>query len=140
LAEIYLSYAEALNEFNGSPTDEAFDAVDIVRARVGLEGLSRVKYNTKETFREAVLTERALEFGFEEVRWFDLIRWKKEAFFKQPLHGVNTTKNPNGTFSYEIVELPARFWKNNWSTKWYLSAFPPNEVNKGYGLVQNPGW
>ena len=28
----------------------------------------------------------------------------------------------------------------NYSRKWYLSAFPQNEVNKGYGLVQNPGW
>ena len=24
--------------------------------------------------------------------------------------------------------------------KWYLSPFPQTEVNKGYGLVQNPGW
>lgn len=24
--------------------------------------------------------------------------------------------------------------------KWYLSAFPVNEVNKGYGLTQNPDW
>ena len=24
--------------------------------------------------------------------------------------------------------------------KWYLSPFPITEVNKGYGLVQNPGW
>lgn len=140
LAEIYLTYAEALNEFNSGPTDEAFNAVDAVRARVGLEGLSREKYTTKEAFREAVLTERALEFGFEEVRWFDLIRWKKEDLFKQTLHGVNTTKNADGSYSYETVELPARFWKNNWSPKWYLSAFPPNEINKAYGLVQNPGW
>lgn len=138
LAEIYLTYAEAANEFNNGPTAEAYDAVNMVRNRVGLgdlpSGLSR------DDFREAVLKERALEFGFEEVRWYDLIRWKKENLFKQTLHGVNTTKNTDGSFSYETVALPERFWKNNWSPKWYLSAFPPNEVNKGYGLVQNPGW
>ena len=33
-----------------------------------------------------------------------------------------------------------RYWKRYWDPKWYLSAFPTNEVNKGYGLVQNPGW
>lgn len=138
LAEIYLTYAEALNEFNNGPTAEAEEAINTVRERVGLKpipsGLSR------DAFREAVLTERACEFGFEEVRWFDIIRWKKEDLFKQTLHGVNTTKNTDGSYSYETVELPARFWKNNWSPKWYLSAFPPNEINKAYGLVQNPGW
>lgn len=138
LAEIYLTYAEALNEFNNGPTAEAEDAINTVRERVGLNpipsGLSR------DDFRKAVLNERACEFGFEEVRWFDIIRWKREDLFKQTLHGVNTTKKADGSYSYETVELPARFWKNNWSPKWYLSAFPPNEINKGYGLVQNPGW
>jgi starch-binding outer membrane protein, SusD/RagB family len=138
MAEIYLTYAEAINEFNGGPTPEAYDAVDLVRGRVGLKGLERNM--DRKAFTEAVLKERACEFGFEEVRWFDLIRHKKADLFQQALHGVNTTKNANGTYSYETVELQARHWRNTWSPKWYLSAFPPNEVNKGYGLVQNPGW
>ena len=25
-------------------------------------------------------------------------------------------------------------------TKWFLFPFPITEINKGYGLVQNPGW
>lgn len=41
LAEIYLSYAEALNEYNGSPNAQAYDAVDKVRARVNLPGLKK---------------------------------------------------------------------------------------------------
>jgi hypothetical protein len=137
LAEIYLSYAEALNEANGSPNAEAYAAVNKVRSRVGLNnlptGLSKIN------FREAVLKERALEFGFEEVRFYDIIRWKKADLFKETLHGVNTRKTGN-TFTYETFDLPERYWKNNFSPKWYLSAFPPNEINKGYGLVQNPGW
>lgn len=138
LAEIYLNYAEALNEFNGAPNTEAYAAVNIVRARVGLgelkPGLS------KEAFRAAVLKERACEFGFEENRWYDLVRWKLEGEFTKTLNGVDTRRNPDGTFSYQTTVLPARSWKNNWSAKWYLSAFPPTEVNKGYGLIQNPGW
>ena len=70
-AEVLLSYAEALNEFNGGPDALAYDCVNRVRNRVGLgnlpTGLSQVN------FRKAILKERALEFGFEEVRWFDLI-------------------------------------------------------------------
>ena len=50
--------------------------------------------------------------------------------------------------SYICEEFPllggeqSRSWWNpgGFSEKWYLSAFPQNEINKGYGLVQNPGW
>jgi starch-binding outer membrane protein, SusD/RagB family len=138
LSEIYLSYAEAINEASGGPTPEAYEAVNKVRNRVGLSNLTLGL--SKEAFRNAVLTERACEFGYEEVRWFDLIRWKNQENFTKTLQGVNTTKNGNGTFSYVTFELPERYWKNNFSPKWYLSAFPPNEINKDYGLIQNPGW
>ena len=33
-----------------------------------------------------------------------------------------------------------RIWQDKFSPKWFLSAFPSDEINKGYGLVQNPGW
>lgn len=139
MPEIYLTYAEAINEFDGGPTAEAYRCVNIVRNRVGLgdlpAGLSQAE------FREAVLLERALEFCMEEVRWFDLIRWKREDIFKQTLLGMNIWGDSNaGPFTYEVWDLPKRFWVDNWSPKWYLSAFPVNEVNKRYGLVQNPGW
>ncbi|WP_242155595.1 RagB/SusD family nutrient uptake outer membrane protein [Aestuariivivens sediminis] len=137
LPEIYLSYAEALNESNGGPTQAAYDAVNYVRNRAGLNGLPTGLSQVE--FREAVLKERALEFYQEEVRWFDIIRWKMEDSFTTPIYGVNTIRE-NGQFTYEINELPERYWKNDFSPKWYLSAFPPDEINKGYGLVQNPGW
>ena len=138
LAEIYLSYAEAANEVNGGPTAEAYVAVNSVRNRAGLNDLPTGL--SQDEFREAVLKERALEFGYEEVRWFDIIRWKREDLFTQTLHGVNTTDNGDGSFTYEVFELPPRYWQSEWSPKWYLSAFPPDEINKNYGLVQNPGW
>lgn len=138
LSEIYLSYAEALNEANGGPTAEAYAAANRVRNRVGLSDLPSGLSQTG--FREAVLNERACEFGYEEVRWFDMIRWKRADLFQQTQHGVNTTKNTDGSFSYEVFELPGRYWQTTWSPKWYLSAFPPDEINKDYGLVQNPGW
>lgn len=137
LPEIYLSYAEALNEINGGPTPEAYEYVNRVRNRVDLGDLPAGL--SQEEFREAVLRERALEFGYEEVRWFDIIRWKKEEIFKKPLHGVDITRNNDGTFNYNRWELPARAWKDDFSPKWYLSPFSRDEMLKGY-LVQNPGW
>ena len=138
LAEIYLSAAEALNEVNGGPTSDAYRYVDIVRARAGLNGLSQGL--SQQEFRDAVLQERAKEFGYEEVRWFDLIRWKRSDVFEGKLHGTDLYKNEDGTYRRELKELPARYWRDSWSPKWYLSAFPPSEVYKGYGLIQNPGW
>lgn len=138
LAEIYLTFAEATNEFNGGPTAEAYEAVNTVRARVGLGELPT---NLNQVaFRKAVLNERACEFGFEENRWYDIVRWKMSESFTQKLQGVDLIRNTNGTFTYVPTDLPSRFWRGNWDTKWYLSAFPPTEVNKAYGLVQNPGW
>ena len=59
----------------------------------------------------------------------------------------NIYKNKNDG-SYICEEFPllggeqSRAWWNpgGFSEKWYLSAFPQNEINKGYGLIQNPGW
>lgn len=136
LAEVYLSYAEALNEVGR--TAEAYKWVEEVRSRVGLPPMQRNL--TKEEFREMVLRERALEFGYEEVRWFDLVRWKRDSDFTKPLYGVKIRKQSDNSFKYEKWQLGERNWKKNWNPKWYFSAFPTTEVNKGYGLVQNPGW
>lgn len=141
LAEVFLSYAEAINEVNPAPTDEAYNLVNEVRNRVGIGDLP--KGLNKEQFREAILRERACEFGYEEVRWYDIVRWKDEAAFKAPIQGINMFKDQSNStgYHYEIFDVtPNRVWKDQWSPKWYLSAFPTNEIDKNYGLVQNPGW
>lgn len=140
LPEIYLSFAEADNEFNGGPSVEGYRCVNLIRSRVGLPNLPAGL--TQVQFRDAILLERALEFHVEEIRWFDMVRWKREDIFRKPLHGMNLFRNagPPVTFTYTPFLLPKRYWQNNWSPKWYLEAFAVSEVQKGYGLVQNPGW
>lgn len=141
LSEVLLSYAEALNEHHGAPTSEAYTLVNQVRARVGLGRLTEGM--TREQFRAAVLRERACEFGYEDVRWYDLVRWKMADRFQTPIEGINMFKDSSKThgYRYEIFSVtPARAWQQAWSPKWYLSAFPINEIDKDYGLVQNPGW
>jgi starch-binding outer membrane protein, SusD/RagB family len=140
LAEIYLSYAEAANEFNGGPTAEAYRCVNIIRNRVGLPNLPAGM--TKDQFREQCLTERVCEFTMEEVRWYDLIRWVRDADFTKHLHGMDIRRIAPApyTYTYTKWELPLRYWVNNFSRKWFFSPIPSNEVLKGYGLIQNPGW
>lgn len=148
LPELYLGYAEALCQTNGN-LNLAYECVQKLRDRVGIKGLK--KGLSKEELLEAILTERACEFAYEEVRWFDMVRYKREDIFKKDPHRVIITKvneedeNPtefNYTFLTFNEKEELRHWARpgKWSPKWYLNAFPSNEINKNYGLVQNPGW
>ncbi len=168
LSEFYLTYAEAILQSGGNLAD-AIAQVDIVRARVGMQGL--VKCNPdknlttdKEALLEEILRERVCELGMEDTRFFDLIRYKRADVFEKQLHGLRLYRlDANGQrvntvwygvddkkgisfpshFEYEVFEMsnPVRYWwTNSFDPKWYLSPFPLTEVNKGYGLVQNPGW
>ncbi len=141
LSEILLSYAEAINEYNNAPNLTAYNCVNEIRNRVGLTSLKTGM--SKEAFREAVLNERALELGFEEVRWFDLIRWGKEDDFRKTLYGLTSKGNDPNTptkFTFKVYTLNNRYWVKNWDTKWYLAPVPTTEINKHYGMTQNPGW
>ena len=141
LPEVLLSAAEAYNEYEG-PSEKAIGWVNAVRARVGLcplpDGL------TKEQFRKAIQRERDCEFGFEEVRWFDMVRWGLTEAFTTPLSALSSIGNKDSeanSFTFKVrASFPARSWWTNWDTKWYLAPIPTVEINKGYGMTQNPGW
>lgn len=139
LPEVMLSYAEAINEAEGPKN--AVTYVNQVRNRVGLSNLSASIGKTE--LREAILRERTLEFGFEEVRWFDLIRWGRKEDFQKKLYGLYSTGNNVNkptAFTFSTYELSTRYWANNWDSKWYLAPIPQTEINKKYGMTQNPGW
>ena len=141
-AEVLLNCAEAYNEADGGPSDKAYTWANAVRERVGrpplAEGMS------KEEFRNALILERELEFGFEEVRWFDMVRWGLKDAFTTPLkklipHG--NKQNNADDFTYTTGDAyPSRKWYTDFDTKWYLTPIPSIEINKGYGMTQNPGW
>jgi hypothetical protein len=141
LPEVFLSYAEALNEVNGGPNALAYDMIDRTRDRVGVGRVPRGL--SQSEFREAILRERALEFGYEEIRHFDMIRWKREDLFRKQLKGlaIFSGDNAGGNLTYEAFEIPqTRDWQNRWNAKWYITPIHIDEINKGYGLIQNPGW
>ncbi len=71
-AEVLLIYAEAVNESNNGPNQEAYDAINAVRDRAGLTDLPMGLSQTQ--FREALLDERRWELCFEGHRYYDLKR------------------------------------------------------------------
>lgn len=72
-SEILLIYAEALNEANNGPTSEAYNAYKKVHERAGLITPLITIFNY-QSFKDAILLERRLEFPFEIQRRFDLVR------------------------------------------------------------------
>jgi hypothetical protein len=115
-AEILLFYAEALNESNGGPNAEAYDAINQVRIRAGMvplsEGLSQ------GAFREAVHQERSFELAFEAKRRYDVVRWER---FMEVFSSFEPSRNDVGPH-HVIFPVPEREFLLN-----------PN-------LGQNPGY
>jgi len=139
-AEILLNYAEAINEANG-PTAESFtayNAVNLVRNRAGMPNLPIGL--TKDQMRERIRNERAVEFAFEDMRWWDILRWKKGVdLVAQPMKAMKITKT-GSAFTYEVIALGADFQKT-FMDYMHLYPIPLAEFNKSAaGLVQNPGW
>lgn len=81
-SDILLMFAETENELNG-PTGLAKDALKQVRARAFANAKNSsdlvTKYvddlSSKDAFFNAIVNERAWEFGGEGIRKFDLVRW-----------------------------------------------------------------
>jgi hypothetical protein len=81
-SDVILMLAEAENELNG-PTAVAQDALKRVRQRAFAEADWNIKVDqyvssvaeSKEAFFNAIVNERAWEFGGEMIRKYELIRW-----------------------------------------------------------------
>jgi len=76
-SDVLLMYAEALNEYNNSPTAEAKSAFEQVRSRGFGGDASKIGATPTDYqgFRNAIIDERKFEFGFESLRRTDLARW-----------------------------------------------------------------
>jgi hypothetical protein len=133
LAEMYLILAEASNEANG-PSAEVFAALDVIRTRSGMPIVS--KSLDQAGLRKFIENERSIELYLENHRYFDIKRLMIGEVFKGPIFDVRVVRQRNSTYTYTKYKYQDRAWFPHW----YLHPFPYNEVNKGYGLIQNPGW
>jgi hypothetical protein len=162
LAEIYLIYAEAVNEGYGSPTAKvpgadltAVDAVNVIRQRA-YEG---AKFNNtpilypKATaaatayqplveatgpgaFTRLVLNENAVETTFEGRYWYDLRRWKLgEKLNQTPVYDLQFDKNWTPT-SFARKSIATRIFES----KHYWMPFPLALTQMYVDFPQNTGW
>ncbi len=126
--------------------------------------------SNKENLINEILRERNCEIGAEcGDRLYDMVRRKRQDLFTKPLHEIRVYRlgddgkrlplydkdgnlinlrwdpsTPWPKFEYEkpqIVNGARRWWDPGfWTNKWYLDPVSRIEIQKGYGLSQNPGW
>lgn len=137
--ELYLNYAEALNEASG-PVQEAYDAVNAIRTRSGMPNLA--KGLTKDQFRQRVRNEIAIEMINDDHRFWDVKRWliaEEEGVMKGVFEGLQITRSGTTSANYKYAWKPYTFETRTFNKNMYLHPFPQTEVLKG-NLIQNPGW
>ena len=144
LADLYLMYAEALNEVGRG--EEAIPYLDMIRERSGLRGVKESwaqysrnpnKPNTQNGLREIIRQEREIELAFEGSRLWDLRRWKTAATFQnRPIMGWNIY----GKNTEEYYQLTTLFQQEFKAPRDYLWPLKQSELLINKNLTQNPGW
>ena len=148
LSDLYLMYAEALNEVKESPDSEVYEYIQKVRDKAGLDdggdlvntwqlySSNPSKPSSKEGMRDIIHQERMIELALEGHRYWDLRRWKlADEYFSQPIRGWNIFR-PDVEGFYEVENIYYR----NYLIKDYLWPISQNELLRNPNLVQNPGW
>lgn len=126
ITDVQLMYAEVLNEQAYVTDGEAFNLLNGVRTRAGLDSLTAAAAPDQEAFREALFAERRLEFACEALRWFDIVRQGAhrakaimDAFLSRPEEG-------GGALTF--------------NTRYLLMPIPESEMRNNPALTQNPGY
>lgn len=141
LAELYLIRAEALNEYGGSQA-QIEDDLNRIRLRSGMPPV--ISGQNQTDMRKTIAHERNIELFYEDQRWFDLRRTlMAESMIPVNIYKVEIKKwykTTRSSWPYKITYEKVLYNKRVWYNHWYMNPFPSQEVNKGYGLIQNPGW
>lgn len=147
MADLYLMKAEVLNEIKGSPDQEVWDAINVVRERAGIPNVEEVwsnssltrtpnKHRDKAGMRDIILHERSVEFAFEGIHFWDMLRHKRAHIeFSTPIQGWYYKGTTPSTFFVLSVIQARRF-----TIRDYLWPIDLNELNTNGKLSQNPGW
>lgn len=149
LADLYLLYAEAINEAegpNGENQEELFKYIDLVRERAGLEGVKYSwnnftnikKYENQQGMREILHRERLIELALEGQRYWDIRRWKTAPnYYQTPIESwnVNVSESDPALF-YVVVPL----FEQKFYVKDYFWPIRDSYIVNNRNLVQNIGW
>lgn len=130
-ADIILMYAEVVNEMDGAPTSATSPSLvqlNRIRQRANPAATTLVyaytstAVKTQDAFRTTIKAERRREFGIEDQRWYDLLRWS------DAVTAMNTH------FSYRNAGIVIQPYQT-------LYPIPQREIDiSGHIITQNPGY
>ncbi|MCL3778948.1 RagB/SusD family nutrient uptake outer membrane protein [Prolixibacteraceae bacterium JC049] len=145
LSDLYLLYAETLNEVKSAPDEEVYSWINQVRERAHIPSVQDAwsqfskfptKHTTKEGMRAIIHRERLIELTGEAKRFWDIRRWKEaEVNMNSALRGWNFRGKTDEDY-YQVLKLA----NVKFTQKDYLWPIPESNLIKNTKLVQNPGW
>jgi hypothetical protein len=144
LGDLYLLYAEALNETGDLATPLTY--LNKIRDRAGLQSVENSwtnfsnnpgKYTSQGGLRDIIQQERAIEMAFEGSRFWDLRRWKKAgAQLNAPIYGWNVSTASFADYNTRVLLFNQTFV----SPRDYLWPIKESNLQVNPNLVQNTGW
>ncbi|MEN6455335.1 MAG: RagB/SusD family nutrient uptake outer membrane protein, partial [Prolixibacteraceae bacterium] len=153
MAEVYLNYAEAMNELDQSYTigdvtvfrdeTEIRRCFNLIRYRAGLPGITAADAADPQRMRELIERERQIEMAWENRRYFDLRRNKRAVFFEnQPVLGVNVdAKETERDLYYNVIELREMpYLYRVFTDRQTFWPIPKAEIDKNPNLDQMQGY
>jgi len=151
LSELYLNYAEAVNEAYGpngtapGSTMTALQALNIIRAKSGMPDVLSVFTGSTEALRPRIKNERNVELAFEGEHYYDDIRrWMElPQVMGSTLYAIIPQKTTDPTypdgFIYTRTPLPADR-QPAWEEGMYYLPFLNADALKMKNFVANPVW
>ena len=153
LADLYLLYAEALNEFyspQGDPDgitdwESPYTWLNKVRERAGIPTVGRAwrdyavnpnKYQQQAALREIIQQERLIELAFEGHRFWDLRRWMLAHIeLNKPITGWDYFQKATEYYYRQRV-----LYNQSFMMRHYFWPIRESELLVNRNLVQNYGW
>jgi hypothetical protein len=155
LSDLYLLYAEAINEAegpNGPNSAEMFRYIDLVRDRAGLLGVKKswddytdnTNYSTQDGMRQIIRQERMIELSFEGQRFWDIRRWKTAVdVLSTPLMGWNMLVSTMDGTEDEVNRMMYQqqlLLEQKFGVRDYFWPIRSSDIDVNPNLVQNIGW
>jgi len=148
LSDLYLLYAEAINEAegpNGAHSDDLFKYINLVRERAKIPDVKTAwdtysnspgYYGTKVGMRAIIHRERLNELAFEGQRFWDIRRWKEApAEYQKGIYGFDVTSAKEEDYYVKKFLYEQKFGLKDYFWPIYTGYI---EINPN--LVQNIGW
>ena len=138
-ADVLLMLAEAQGN-----TPSSLSLINQTRSRAGLPALTAATVTSTAIFEKELATERRLEFTFENMRWFDIIRYNTTMPSQNAITTIKDNYSAMWTTHYSKYPSPPNLAtiQSYVTNEKLLLPIPQREIdnNTKIKIQQNPGY